>query len=183
MLFPVFTVSSATAHTRRRKKMVPIYRGADATMARYDNFNFYASQLRIRIEMSFGLMTKKWGILSRPLSIKMKRMKHLVVCIAKLHNFCIDERLKEVEARMFPRPAGAGELVFTPQNVASDAHTEHVCNLAAQIEFDEAKLLYQNPHSYNRDRMAREIEALQLRRPPKNTRRRPTGTTTAAHRC
>jgi hypothetical protein len=140
------------------EKMVPIYRGADATMARYDDFNFYASQLRIRIEMAFGLMTKKWGILSRPLSIKMKHMKHLMVCIALPHNYCIDECLKEVEAHMFPRPAGAGKLVFTPQNVAFDAHTEHIRNLAAQVEFDDAERLYQNPHSYNRDRMAREMK-------------------------
>jgi hypothetical protein len=93
-----------------------------------------------------------------------------VVCIAKLHNYCIDERLKEVDARTFPRPAGAGQLLFTPQNVAFDAHTEHLRNLAAQVEFDEAEVLYQNPHSYNRDRMAREIEALQLQRPHKNNK-------------
>lgn len=56
-----------------------------------------------------------------------------MVCSAKLHtNFCIDEHLREVEACMFPRPAGAGELVFTPQNVAFGAHIEHVWNLAAQ---------------------------------------------------
>jgi len=28
-----------------------------------DAFNFYLSQLRIRVEMSFGILVRKWGIL------------------------------------------------------------------------------------------------------------------------
>jgi hypothetical protein len=57
--------------------LIPIYRGEMAQ--RNDNFNFFASQLRIRIEMAFGLMVKKWGILAQPLSIKMIKMKRLMV--------------------------------------------------------------------------------------------------------
>jgi DDE superfamily endonuclease len=41
------------------KQLVPIYRGDDARTPRNDNFNFYASQLRIRIKMAFGLFVKK----------------------------------------------------------------------------------------------------------------------------
>jgi hypothetical protein len=59
-----------------------------------DNFNFFASQLRIRIKMAFGLMTRKWGILQRLLSVGLPSIKHLICCIARLRNFCIDERLK-----------------------------------------------------------------------------------------
>ena len=44
--------------------LIPIYSADNATKTQYDNYNFYASQLRIHIEMSFGLMVKKWGILS-----------------------------------------------------------------------------------------------------------------------
>ena len=61
--------------------LIPIYGSDYATKARYDNYNFYASQLRIRIEMSFGLMVKKWGILSRPITIKMQKVKLLICCI------------------------------------------------------------------------------------------------------
>jgi len=32
-----------------------------------DAFNFYLSQLRIRIEQTFGLMTQKWRILQQPI--------------------------------------------------------------------------------------------------------------------
>ena len=38
--------------------LVPIFGGDLALRKENDNFNFYASQLRIRIEMAFGLMTR-----------------------------------------------------------------------------------------------------------------------------
>ena len=44
--------------------LIPIYGSDNTTKSQYDNYNFYASQLRIRIELSFGLMVKRWGILS-----------------------------------------------------------------------------------------------------------------------
>ena len=88
------------------EKMIPVYRGSNANEPRYDNFNFFASQLRIRIEMAFGLMVKKWGILTRPLSIKLKHIKHLAICVARLHNFCIIEQLSENMQR--------DEFVFDP---------------------------------------------------------------------
>jgi hypothetical protein len=44
--------------------------------------------------MAFGLMTKKWGILQRPLTNSLVSIKHLICCIARLHNYCIDERLQ-----------------------------------------------------------------------------------------
>lgn len=43
--------------------------------------------------MAFGLMVKKWGILTRPLEIKVRNVKRLIVAIGRLHNFCINERL------------------------------------------------------------------------------------------
>jgi DDE superfamily endonuclease len=67
--------------------LVPIFRGANARLAIYDNFNYFASQLRIRIEMAFGLMVKKWAVLQRPLSFKLRNINKLVVAIGILHNF------------------------------------------------------------------------------------------------
>ena len=58
------------------ERMVPIYQGIQKLKPKYDNFNFYASQCRIRVEMSFGLMQQKWGILQRPVAAndKCKRL-------------------------------------------------------------------------------------------------------------
>ena len=59
--------------------------------ARKDAYNFYLSQLRIRIEQAFGFMTTKWRILKRPLQVDLKRVGYIFLCIARLHNFCINE--------------------------------------------------------------------------------------------
>jgi hypothetical protein len=76
------------------ERLVPIFGGDLALKPDNDNFNYFASQLRIRIEMAFGLMSRKWGILQKPLTNQLGNYKHLICCIARLHNFCIDERLK-----------------------------------------------------------------------------------------
>jgi hypothetical protein len=140
--------------------MIPIYRNAEKVQ-RQDNFNFFASQLRIRIEMAFGLMVKKWAILSRPLSLKMRKIKQLMVAIARLHNFCINERL-----RTRTSDAGDEEVpVFTPRNVSFSAHETMLRESAADFEYEEMENAFENAWSMNRDRMARDIEYLRLTRP------------------
>ena len=75
------------------KKLLPIYRSEQSAKERYDNFNFYASQLCIHIEMAFGVMVKKWGLLQRPITISIHNIKHLICSIGVLHNFCINEQI------------------------------------------------------------------------------------------
>jgi hypothetical protein len=53
--------------------LVPMCQGDMAKMARYNNFNFFASQLQIQIEMAFGLMVKKWGILVHLAEVRIGR--------------------------------------------------------------------------------------------------------------
>jgi DDE superfamily endonuclease len=146
--------------------LVPIFRGENARTARNDNFNFFASQLRIRIEMAFGLMVRKWGLLSRPLEIKVCNIKRLMVAIGRLHNFCIDKRLamlqtNQQEQRQRQRP----QRTFTPTNTDFDCHEAFMREAAAEVEYDDMVLAFENPWSYNRDRMAKEIESLHLTRP------------------
>lgn len=54
-------------------------------------FNFYLSQLRIRIEMAFGLLTTKWRILRDPILVDVKdgSLAKIVETCAILHNFVI----------------------------------------------------------------------------------------------
>jgi hypothetical protein len=42
----------------------------------------FASQLWIQIEMAFGVMVKKWGILEPPLTIEVHHIGRLMVAIA-----------------------------------------------------------------------------------------------------
>jgi hypothetical protein len=58
-----------------------------------DDYNFFHSQLRIRVECCFGMLVQHWGILRTALhhSISISRIVGLVNCLARLHNFCISE--------------------------------------------------------------------------------------------
>ena len=57
-----------------------------------DSYNFYHSQLRIRIECTFGMLTNRWSILrsAMPMKVTVQKTVALVVALAKLHNYCID---------------------------------------------------------------------------------------------
>ncbi len=59
-----------------------------------DAFNFFHSSLRINIECAFGMLVHRWGILRKqiPVNITVKKTTSLVLCLCKLHNFCIVER-------------------------------------------------------------------------------------------
>ena len=65
-----------------------------------DNYNFYHSQVRIRIECAFGMLTHRWAILRKalPMGISLRRSVALVVALAKLHNFCVDETVPSMTA-------------------------------------------------------------------------------------
>lgn len=57
-----------------------------------DAFNYYLSQLRIRIECAFGLLVARWGVLWRPLRGKVRNWPRVIKAVCQLHNYCIDER-------------------------------------------------------------------------------------------
>ena len=73
--------------------MVPVYQGIEKLIPKFDNFNFFASQLRIRVEMAFGLLQGKWGVLQRPLQCSLKNAGVLIESLGRLHNYVINERI------------------------------------------------------------------------------------------
>ena len=58
-----------------------------------DVFNFYQSQLRNRVECSFGMLVHRWAILreAMPYGISVRKTTSLVYALCKIHNFCIDQ--------------------------------------------------------------------------------------------
>jgi hypothetical protein len=58
-----------------------------------DWYNFYHSQLRINIECAFGHLVARWSILwtAIPMNTTIAKTTALVVVLAKLHNYCINE--------------------------------------------------------------------------------------------
>ena len=73
----------------------------------------------------------------------------------------INERLDEQQetrgADMIP--------VFTPTNVGFNAQETMLRELAADFEFEDMELTFENAWSMNRDRMAKDVECLGLTRP------------------
>ena len=59
-----------------------------------DAYNFFHSQLRIRVECAFGMLVQRWGILrsAMPKGVTIRKTTALVVALAKLHNFCINQK-------------------------------------------------------------------------------------------
>ena len=56
-----------------------------------DAFNFYLSQLRIRVEMAFGRMVNKFRILDGKIQGPLSRVVSILTACARLHNFIIQE--------------------------------------------------------------------------------------------
>ena len=82
----------ADAAYKPTEHVVPIFYGTQRKFADNDNFNFVASQCRIRIEMAFGILQSKWRILRRPLEVSVRRARIIANTIARLHNFVIKEQ-------------------------------------------------------------------------------------------
>jgi hypothetical protein len=53
-------------------------------------YNFYLSQLQIRVEMAFGRMTQKFQIMRRKMTCSLATQSMYIQTITRLHNFIID---------------------------------------------------------------------------------------------
>ena len=83
-----FLVGDA-AYTTTEHLLIP-FTGSQRSKPDNDAFNFYLSQLRIRIEMAFGLLVNKFRILKKPLEYHMTKNSRIIMTCARLHNFIID---------------------------------------------------------------------------------------------
>ena len=148
--------------------MVPIYQGADKLTPKYDNFNFFASQCRIRVEMAFGMMQAKWGILQRPVSCTINNMIWLSQAIARLHNYCINERLELEETA-----ALNGELT----SIIQDSVSNYIPSVPHDKDGDPVRLNLafegiNDGYSHLREWMAARVQMKQLQRPKSSKKRK-----------
>lgn len=74
------------------KYMVAPFKGV--SHGEKDAYNFFQSQLRIKIECAFGILVNRWGILRKPIpfGITLAKTTALIQCLCRLHNFCIDAK-------------------------------------------------------------------------------------------
>ena len=83
-----YFVGADNAYPLSRKLLIP-FSGAESSIEHHRTYNFYLSQLRIRIEMAFGLLTTKWRILRTTLRCSSANNARTVRVCMMLHNFCI----------------------------------------------------------------------------------------------
>lgn len=89
---PGLYVVGDAAYTVTEKLLTPFV-GAQKSDKSKDAFNFYLSQLRIRIEMAFGLLTNKFRILKKPLEKSTSTNSKILLTCAMLHNYIINHKL------------------------------------------------------------------------------------------
>lgn len=77
------------AYAISNKMLIP-YAGAEKHTPYKRTYNFYLSQMRIRIEMAFGRLTTKWRIFRRDLSYSTRMNSNIIQAAFRLHNFVID---------------------------------------------------------------------------------------------
>ena len=137
---PGFFVAGDCAYTLTEHMITP-YSGPQRYLAKCDNFNFFLSQLRIRIEMAYGLMVTKWSILHTPINTKLSNLKFLLDAICRLHNFCINNREASVQLRSLYRvhrskthphePTKLGYIPSDAPTVVSREGTSHLREILA----------------------------------------------------
>ena len=145
--------------------MVPVYGGVDKMNPFCDNFNYYASQVRIRVEMAFGLMQIKWGILQHPIGCKISNAKWLLQAIGRLHNFVINERLEANGITARPVEPSDGPAPYLPSVPHDEAGNVIDLNAITNPSL-------QRSYSELREVMARRVQRLQLERPAANRLKR-----------
>jgi DDE superfamily endonuclease len=87
---PISFIVLADNGYRPTEKLVTPYCGAEGQDPDNATFNFYLSQLRIRIEMCFGLLTAKWRILRENQEGSIETITKVIEACLLLHNFVIE---------------------------------------------------------------------------------------------
>lgn len=151
-----------------------------------DDYNFYHSQLRIRIKCAFGMLVQRWGILRTALShtLSLTRIVALVNTLARLHNFCISEADRLNKTENFSRLSVDDQFMMENEDgyvelrISQDHNGQHIPTalLSAFEPFNDENLLrqhqYNNPeHTLPRYYLHQFIADNHYRRPVTNIRR------------
>jgi hypothetical protein len=113
--------------------------------------------------MAFGLLKTKWLILNSPVQSPVGKLKFLVVALARLHNFCINEQT--AESLVIAEKEKSNHMPSTPHLVDE-----------TPIESDDIQqrvvdVVTANTHkgmSAIREMMVNNVEKLGLERPKPN---------------
>jgi hypothetical protein len=86
-----------------------------------DSYNFFLSQLRIRVEMAFGRLVTKWRILHSFLEVPLAKSGFVLQACCILHNYCIDEEISKTDAPRVEVAYQTNETIlgYVPSDISS----------------------------------------------------------------
>ena len=148
--------------------------GEQRNDTRKDSYNFFLSQLRIRIEMTFGMLTAKWQILKRPLQVNIRNAGKVFLTCARLHNFIINERMLATshpasDSLLSPTDCNGGDssaLANDGQREGTPSHYSSHPFLASDVGISQLR-----GNSIMRDILVDRIADMALVRPRYNVQR------------
>ena len=149
------------AYTLTNKLLIP-FSGAAKLQTYNRTYNFYLSQLRIRIEMAFGRLTTKWRIFRRNLDFHLEKTAMICRVAAILHNFVINNDNLDFSNSVELGEFGVDELEDGPNN-----NRGYLPTLPAQPANDGLNEV----EGCRRNRIVSEIIERDMRRPTHNLRR------------
>jgi hypothetical protein len=129
-----------------------------------DAFNFHLSQMRIRIEMAFGRLVRKFQVLKRKIEVKLGKISQIISACARLHNFIIDMDVpptifnEEEDDKIVPLENGPQEMGYLPTMLEDEDEDE---------EFEKIDGI-----SETRNAIVDEIKRQGIRRPNYNIQRK-----------
>ncbi|POM62456.1 hypothetical protein PHPALM_28395 [Phytophthora palmivora] len=152
------------AYTNSNHLLTPFPRPKISTAA-HDSYNYHLSQVRIRIEMAFGLLDCKWRVFKTPLEIAFKRVPRTI--LAASGAYCVEEDeilLDGIEYSRFEQDPPA-DFIVEPQDSSRYRRLYDSSDLATDSD------------SYNNSEWARDalvgfIENNSIMRPSRNQARR-----------
>ncbi len=138
---------------------------------RKDSYNFFLSQLRIRIEMTFGMLPAKWQILKRPLQVIIRNTGKVFPTCARLHNFIIIERMLVTnhpvsDSLLSPMDCNGGDSSALADNEQGEGTPSHYSShpfLASDVDISQLR-----GNSIMRDILVDRIADMALVRPRYN---------------
>ena len=112
---PTYYVVADAAYCLSEKVLVP-FTGSQRNDPVKDAFNYFLSQIRIRIEMSFGLLVGKWRILRSPIECSLVNTSDIILACCRLHNYVIsmDSAENDVAPQIDPLPGAPIGLGYHP---------------------------------------------------------------------
>ena len=148
---PGYFIAADCAYSLTEHLVTP-YSGPHRYLEKNDNFNFFLSQLRIRIEMAFGLLVTKWRILHTPINVKFSNLRKLVSGIFRLHNYCINNRDET-------------PLISRIYKVSVTHHHPHEPSLLGYIPSDAPNVISREGVSHLREILSKRVANNNLERP------------------